>query len=584
MKLLKNLVGSHGLIALGAALAAAGALLTVAPAAQAAVWTAHGDTRVFPATAAGSNHTVSLTAAGGEYIGAIIGLQGGSSRHASVTWVDGSDPLLTGNSVLDQVAFVRITHVTTYSGAKPGLYPDPLLPRAFGQTLNVPARSSSLYVLFHVPYGTTAGTYTGTLHVVNGGGEQVDLPVSLKVWDFGWSKLSVSTAFSANFRTIVNQVGTYRMLQQHGVTVLMPKVVPKTSSNGAINATSYAGALRPFLGSDGLDLQFSRLPWLNWWPSYSWKWSAGSSALMNYLTSVCRVYQDNGWQDKLIAYPIDEPLNRSTELRAQALAVALHEASGKLGFRAKFLLTDDPRTSTLGPLLPANSELFNDVDIWCTRYYYFFGRVPLLQKLKRTRGVQVWWYPYYNSSVKVLPNFVIDKGLGDERCWGWLMYQWNVDGMLYWGVNRWGNALTGKGSRDPYQNPLSFEYPDGRKANGEACLIYPGYYPRYGLDDKDAPCVSSLRLEALRDGFQDLEYCRIATGLIGATAVRAIVARVTQYPYPIKYGHIFKFPKYAKSISTYDAARAALAQAIEQAEQAGAGQPTATPTPAQTTP
>ena len=96
--------------------------------------------------------------------------------------------------------------------------------------------------------------------------------------------------------------------------------------------------------------------------------------------------------------------------------------------------------------------------------------------------------------------------------------------------------------------------------------------------------MSSLRLEALRDGFQDLEYLRIATGLIGATAVPPSSARVTQYPYPIKHGHIFKFPKYAKSISTYDAARAALAQAIEQAEQAGAGQPTATPTPAQTTP
>jgi hypothetical protein len=571
LKLLKNLIGARGAALLVAALAAGGALLVVAPAAHASVWAAPGDTRVFPSTTPGAGQTVTLSAAGNEYVGEIIGLRGSSARQASVTWASGSDPLLTDNSVLDQVAFVRITHVTTYSGAKPGLYPDPLLPRAFGQTLNVPARSSSLYVLFHVPYGTAAGVYTGTLYVVNGAGEQVDLPVSLQVWDFGWTKLSVETAFSVNFHTIVNQVGTYQMLQQHGVTTLMPAVVPRTSSNGDIKATSYTSALQPYLGSDGLDLQFTRFPWLNWWPDYSWKWAAGNKNLMNYLANVCRVFKDNGWQDKLIAYPIDEPTNRATELRAQALAVALHKASAKAGFRAKFLLTDDPRTSTLGPMLPANTYLFNDVDIWCTRYYYFFGRVPLLNKVRREYGAQVWWYPYYNSSVRILPNFVIDKGLADERCWGWLMYRWNVDGMLYWGVNRWGNALTGKGNRDPYQNPLSFEYPDGRVANGEACLIYPGYYPRYGLDDKDAPCVSSLRLEALRDGFQDLEYCRIATKLIGAAAVRAIVARVTQYPYPVKYGHIFKFPKYAKSISVYDSARAALAQAIEQAEQAQAG-------------
>ena len=561
---------SNILVAAIAALAVVGAGLTIAPAARAAVWTASGETRVFPSTAPGTSQVITISAAGDEYVGEIIGLHNGAQQPVTVSWTDGSDPLLTANTVLDQVAFVHIKRVTTYSGAKPGLYPDPLLPRAFGKPfpLKVPAHSSSLYVLFHVPYQTPAGTYSGGLHVVYGT-ETVDIPVSLKVWDFGWSKLSVQTGFMVNMPSLTNPIATYTMLEQHGVTPLMPKAAPRVQSSGAINTAGYAKALRPYLDADGLDMSIARLPWLSWCPDFPWRYTPGNSKLLNYLTNVCRVYADNGWQSKLVAYPADEPTSRAGELTAQALAVTLHRASARAGFRAKFLLTDDPRPTSLGPLLPANKELWNDVDIWCSRYYYFFGRVPVLRALQK-QGKQVWWYPYYNSSVRTLPNFVIEKSLADERVWGWLMQQWNVDGMLYWGVNRWGNPRTGAGHRDPYQDPLSFEYPDGRVANGEASLIYPGYYPRYGLNDKSAPAVSSLRLEALRDGFQDLEYCRIAAADgVSASQINNIVKGVTTYPYPIKYGHTFHFPKYSKSPAAYGSARAKLAAAIEAALQSG---------------
>jgi len=546
------------------ALAAVCGLLAFAPVAQAAVWTAHTGTRVFPTTKPGTQHVANLTAAGGEYEGLIIGLRSGAKRRAKVTWVAGSDPLLTANGALDQVAFVHIRRPTTGTGAKAGLYPDPLLPRGFGQAFSVPAGSSSLYVVFHVPYGTPAGIYSGNLHVANGT-QGVVIAVRLQVWSFGWQKLSVKTAFMVNFNVLGSLApATYAMLEQHGVTPLMPKAAPHVAANGAIDAAAYANELRPYLDADGLDMSIARLPWLSWCPGFSWKFKAGNATLVNYLTNVLRVYQENGWQDKAVAFPVDEPTSTAGEKRVQALAVTLHKASARLGFRAKFLLTDDPRPTNLGPLLPANKYLWNDVDIWATRYYYFFGRVPVLRKLQ-AKGVQVWWYPYFNSTVAKLPNFVIDKTTADERVWGWLMYQWHVDGMMYWGVNRWGNALTGTGHRDPYTNPLSFEYPDGRVANGEASLIYPGYYPRYGLHSKHATPVSSLRLEALRDGFQDREYLELATRLCGAKFVSSVVKSITTYPYKVAYGHTFRFPKYVTSPAAFDAARVKLAKAIEQA-------------------
>jgi len=189
-----------------------------------------------------------------------------------------------------------------------------------------------------------------------------------------------------------------------------------------------------------------------------------------------------------------------------------------------------------------------------------------LHKLQ-AKGQQVWWYPYLNANVRQLPNFVIEKPLADQRVWGWLMYQWNTDGLLYWGFNRWGDARTDQGWRDPYQDPLSFvNLPNRLAGNGEAMLVYPGYYPRYGLNDPYAAPVSSLRLEALRDGFEDREYMKLAaaTGSDGPAFVRSVIKSVTWYPYRVAYGHRFLFPKYTTSAAVFQAARERLAARIEQ--------------------
>jgi len=95
--------------------------------------------------------------------------------------------------------------------------------------------------------------------------------------------------------------------------------------------------------------------------------------------------------------------------------------------------------------------------------------------------------------------------------------------------------------------------------------VYPGYYPRYGLRDPYAPPVSSLRLEALRDGLEEREYLKLAkrTGSGGPAFVKRVIKRVTQFPYPIRQGNVFTFPKYSKSSSVYDAARVDLAARIE---------------------
>ncbi len=572
-------------VLLAAVAAAVSAVIALAPAAvtahaEAAVWTAPAGARIFPGTAAGSRQTVSLNAAGGEYEGVLIGLRSGSSRTVRATWLAGSDRLLTGNAQLHDVKFVRVKQPTTDSGARAGLYPDPIVPRRFGQAISSPARSSSLYVLFHVPYGTPAGTYRGTLRIGNGS-ETVDLPVSLRVWGFGWRSLSTQSAFVVNLRNVMTSIkgsgvpwtrtsrriiftNFYRMMRQHGVTPMMVNAMPSVSASGRFNEGRYYEDVAPFLGADGLELPDTQIPWTDWFPHTSWRASTGSAALLTYLTELSRFYKRHGWEKKAYAFIVDEPTRTTSERVAERYARLVHKASARAGFRMRFLLTDDPRPRAV-TTHAANRFLYDDVDIWATRYFYFFGRVPALRERQR-HGKEVWWYPYANKEVRRLPNFVIEKSLADQRVWGWLMDQWDVDGLLYWGFNRWGDPQTGMGSRDPYSSPLSYRKRDGRVCNGEAMLVYPGYYPRYGLTDGYAAPVSSLRLEALRDGFEDREYLRLAAsgGKDDRAYARSVSRTVTWFPYKVQYGHVLKFPKYVTSASAFNAARTKLALRIER--------------------
>ena len=352
------------------------------------------------------------------------------------------------------------------------------------------------------------------------------------------------------------------MLAEYGISSSAPPVVPAATSSGHISESSYASQMAPYLAGDGLDLQDMILPWVRWWPWNVKTYSASSARLSTYLTDVTHAIAANGWQEKAYAYIVDEPETTAAERRAQALARVLHKASAKSGFRCRFLLTDDPRPRRLVNH-PANGFLFDDVDIWATRYYFFFGRVHAIQARQRA-GKEAWWYTYVNRSIARMPGFVIEKPSTDERVWGWLMEQWHIQGLLNYGVNRWCDPHVTSRWRDPYKTPLSYKK-STVWANGDCSLIYPGYYPRYGLDDPLAQPVSSLRLEALRDGLEEREYLRAvkAMGADGQAEAKKVLATITWYPYSIKDGVRYLFPKYQKACAPYDRARFALGTFID---------------------
>lgn len=171
--------------------------LVAAPAAEATVWTTDSGTKVFPSTKARDNSTLQLHAAGDEYEGGQIALRGSAKRSVSLSWTAGSDALLIDNSALSRVGYVYVKRPSTGTGARKGNYPDPLLPKDFGQTMSVPSSTTSFYVLVHVPRGTPAGDYTGTIEVTEGS-TITPVAVRLHVYGFDLPKERVPALFGLN--------------------------------------------------------------------------------------------------------------------------------------------------------------------------------------------------------------------------------------------------------------------------------------------------------------------------------------------------------------------------------------------------
>ncbi len=562
-------------------------LLVWAAAAQASVWVIPAMARAYPTTPqpANARQSIAIDAARNEYQGVQLCLRGGQ-RKVRLTWSTDSDPLITANAQLFRVFYVKVTTPTTKLGSRPGWYPDPLVPREFGATMGVPGSvnpgpTTPFYVLVHVPQGTPPGTYAATLHVENDveGGEAQDIPFSLRVWDFGWDRISTRSAFvmnpyvikaslpknrpfSGDFKAEVMR-NFYTVMKQHGISPTVVHNLPKVTNAGNVAKEDWANLVAPYLdeGAGAVGLQDNQLPFLRWFP-WSRRDSPSSSAILTYFKQMTALYKARGWDRKSYVYILDETTKRYEERQAERYARLLHQADKATGAQVKFLLTDDPRPHALGGEKTANTFLNDDVDIWTLRYYYFFGRIPAVRERKKA-GKEIWWYSYSNDSVKRVPSFVIDKPHIDSRIWGWMMEEWNVDGLLNWGFNRWGKASTGNGWRDPYRDPLSLAV-GRRRSNGDTCLVYPGYYPRYGLDRPTAGPVASLRLEALRDGLEEREYLKLAKTFPGGTAlVDDALGKITQFPYKIVNANVFNFPKYTHSNATFDAQRERVAEFIE---------------------
>ena len=201
----------------------------------------------------------------------------------------------------------------------------------------------------------------------------------------------------------------------------------------------------------------------------------------------------------LFAYTADE-IGGATNLysRIKEYGVALH-AGG-----AKQLITMPPAEELLN-----GDDGKSAVDIWVMLPKQFDSHTELIAKARKL-GCEIWTY---NCLVQdnYSPKWLLDYPLIDYRIHpGFINYSIDADGFLFWVIDNWNTV------GDPWSS-LDMTY------NGDGILFYPG--SDVGLDDTFVP---SLRVKAIRDGFEDYELC-VAVAASGVEVKEKISSIATDF-------------------------------------------------------
>lgn len=566
-------------------------------------------------------NALALGAAQSEFEGRQISLRPQTSGLRDI-WIEPSDLEMDGapehiigakNVSVFKVWYVDIQR-PSYGFKQKGLQPDPLLPMtiANGQRLgwrpgaapDTSLRAASagktqpFYVLFQVPADAAPGSYVGSLKVTavddpGAPAAELTIPVALTVYPFSVERRTLQTSFGLNLHDVMTMnsaarqwllrdpnaganstrvpertdnhsdqsIGYLKFMSDHRVSPqTMSPAWESPDGNGIISARH--DLLGDFLGTgaatsfQGNKLNFNtvKMPEYTrpaWLKDPFTSRSATNKATRYYASMKAELGPD---ASKAYAYPIDEP-SASKRKFTEKYAKLIHRAAPGV----KVLLTTDPTTQ--------KNKLVKGVDIYVSKLHFVFRDTGWNKKIRKS-GKQLWIYSHMTNWSAQTPSYLIDAPPTDSRVQAWMAYRLRANGLLYFNVTNWhkGVGKTGQAPRDPYTDPVTNRKTYKGKAlnaNGDGTLAYPGYYPPLGLIVEGAPPVSSMRMEALRDGLEDYEYLQQVSAKYGQPTADAYSARIIGALPKAKSGRL-AFPPFSRSEYDFEAVRAEMAARLSQ--------------------
>jgi hypothetical protein len=380
--------------------------------------------------------------------------------------------------------------------------------------VDVPAgQRQPFWITVHIPKTAAPGRYSGVITVSAERLSAREVPLEVTVWDFGLadtpplpSAVAVHPHMLSSFynrwpideatlRNYWDMLFTHRLSSdnvgeplKHGIQAVMAG-----RETGPFDYRAFDERAQYCFDRGLTAFQLAGLPgFLDDGPDLT---GEEQDRLIAYLGNAARHVEDRGWLDRAFAMVWDEPRDHCAQQVLKELQT-IHRAHPLLRTRL-----DGPVT---GPLVDMCQS---EVDIWGLHLLNIDrGGAESQANIERWRreGKVLWMYvacdvrhPY--------PNIFIDYPLADCRVLPWLYWKYDAGGFLYWCANWWGDAnLAGerpeqKWPERPWVAANFIESGAGRhnEYNGDGHLIYPG---------PDGTALSSIRLEALRDGMEDYEY------------------------------------------------------------------------------
>lgn len=400
-----------------------------------------------------------------------------------------------------------------------GWWPDALVPLVdpyFGEKrrrrpMNLNAgENESFWIEVSVPPGQEPGVYRSSITVDMKGQKPQTLPLSLEVLPFDLPvQPTLRTAFgfdpsnvpeSGMYSLCKKEAAKHRIAFYTGFFTITGRYDEETDSC-SLSTNQTKRFFGDALSGDGMP-DGRRFTSINVTGSPNVK---TDKAWIAYWRAVQDFLQEKGWLEKAYVYVWDEP-KKGNMPQVEKKCALIKQGAPKL----KTLVTTECRPSLRGL-----------VDIWCPVINFFdkedrHGGVEMYRS-RQAMGEEVWWYTSMMSEETVkLPSYFIDASAVSPRIVGALSWLRDVEGVLYYQMGyKWGKR--------PWRTQYAFH------ANGDGTLWYPGL-PEFIGGTKGIP-VPSIRLNSIRDGFEDFEYLALLERLGGEKEAKVIIRAAARGEY-----------------------------------------------------
>jgi hypothetical protein len=510
-------------IILAAALTALAAALTVIPSeAKMQIQVVDALIKVLPDgdNPRASGGEVFIEAARGEYESAQIVVTSDEEGSLQVNGPSFSGP--SGRHPAAQVRFVGYVPIVRGTGhtpdhllvAKPPAeIPDPLLE---DRSITLRAgRRQSVWLTVRVPQECAPGEYRGCVRLTGPSGE-AEVPVRVRVR--GVTVPEERTLFVTNWFNVENiasaggvqpwSEGHWKLLEawarlmaEHRQNVVLTPVlsliVGREDTDGRlsfdfsrldrwIRLFERAGVLGLIEGGhlggrsewEAPDFDAARpatlLPdgSLKQWEPVKATSAAQREFLSRFLPALRDHLREIGWLDRYVQHLVDEPITVNAE-SYNRLAAMVREFAPELRIIEATLCR----------------EVAGSVDIWVPQPQEIAAHADFFQE-RRAKGEQVWFYTCLSPTSGYM-NRMIDYHLLPVRLLHWQNFRYGLPGYLHWGLNFWRD--------EPFRNVEPLLFGETYLPPGDSHITYPG---KYGP-------LSSIRLEAMRDGIEDYELLRL---------------------------------------------------------------------------
>ena len=394
--------------------------------------------------------------------------------------------LSSDNFSISPVGYVHIIKPSSgLSSGYAGWWPDPIL--SFLSSVDIKqGEYQPFFVSVYAPKGQAAGLYSGALTIEVGNSNSQSVRVEIEIWDFTIpdkpSLPAVLGLYTCCISKIYGEKYDNAMKEKYYNFLLDYKIAPDNLYSGAdyidilsrLKSSRWIGMLSlahaPFIWDSNFDTEFNDF--------------------LDYAGRRYDAFEGKGLLDNAYIYIFDE-VGREYKSKMQQCFQ-----------RIKQKFPDIPIMTTSVHL--DEMQDYPNVDYFVAMYSSYFDtyRNTILRDA-RSRGKKVFWY---TSNYPSELNYDIENPLLNIRIlMGADAAKYRPDGYLFWAISRW-TLPPSQNSHPVESGPYTVWDPQSiENFNGSGSWFYPG---------PDGP-ISSLRLEAYRDGVEDYEYYILLEKLIG---------------------------------------------------------------------